>query len=70
MLLPINLLIILYYCICLNAKRTVLVVSIFEVITFIVIIVYDILVTTVVPNDDHVPWSQESYEEPRDVSVL
>jgi hypothetical protein len=27
-------------------------------------------VATVVPDDDHVPWSQESYEEPRDVSVL
>ena len=65
MLLPINLLIILYYCICLNAKRTVLVVSIIEVIAIIVIIVYVILVTTVVPDDDHVPWSQESYKEPR-----
>ncbi len=32
MLLPINLVIILHYCICLNAKRTVLVVSIIEVI--------------------------------------
>jgi hypothetical protein len=43
MLLPINLLIIIYYCICLNAKRTVLVVSIIEVISIIVIIVNDIL---------------------------
>ena len=66
MLLPINLLIIIYYCICLNAKRTVLVVSIIEVVAIIVIIVYDILGTTVVPDDDHVPGCQELYEEPRD----
>jgi hypothetical protein len=66
MLLPINLLIILYYCICANAKRTVPVVSIIEVIAIIVIIVYDILVITLVPCDYHVPVSQESYEEPRD----
>jgi hypothetical protein len=59
MLLPINLWIILYYCICLNAKRTVLVVSIIEVIAIIVIIVSDIFVTTVVADDDHVPGSQE-----------
>jgi len=44
--------------------------SIIEVIAIIVIIVSDIFVATVVPDDDHVPWSQESYEEPRDVSVL
>jgi hypothetical protein len=50
----------------LNAKRTVLVVSIIEAIAIIVIIVCDILVTTVVLDDDHVPGSQESYEEPRD----
>ncbi len=55
-----------YYCLCLNAKRTVLVVTIIEVIATIGIIVYDILVATVVPDDDHVPRSQESYEEPRD----
>ncbi len=42
-----------------NAKRTVLVVSIIEVIAIIVIIVSDIFVTTVVPNDDHVPGPQE-----------
>ena len=59
MLLPINLVIILYYCICLNAKRTVFVVPIIEVIAIIVIIVSDIFVTTVVPDDDHVPGSQE-----------
>ncbi len=45
MLLPINLLITLYYCICLNAKRTVLVVSIIEVIAIIVIIVSDMIIT-------------------------
>ncbi len=49
-----------------KAKRTVLVVSIIEVIAIIVIIVSDIFVATVVPNDDHVPGSQKSYEEPRD----
>jgi hypothetical protein len=66
MLLPINLLLILYYCICLNAKRTVLVVSIIEVIAIIVIIVSDIFVTKVVPDDDHVPGSQRlSRTEPR-----
>jgi hypothetical protein len=60
-LFPINLLIILYYCICLKAKRTVIVISIIEVIAIIVIMVnhvYDIFVTTVVPDDDHVPGSQ------------
>ena len=66
MFLPIDLLIILYYCICLNAKRKVLVVSLIEVIAVIVIIVNDILVTTVVPDADHVLGSQEYYEEPRD----
>jgi hypothetical protein len=66
MLLPTNLLIGVYCCIWLNAKWTVLVVSIIEVIAFIVIIVYDILVITVVPDDYHVPVSQESYKEPRD----
>jgi hypothetical protein len=50
----------------LSAKRTVLVISIIEIIGIIVIIVYDIFVATVVPDDDHVPGSQESYEEPRD----
>jgi hypothetical protein len=50
----------------LSAKRTVLVISIIEVIAIIVIIVYDILVATVVPDDDHVPGSQESYKEARD----
>jgi hypothetical protein len=50
----------------LNVKRTVLVVSIIEVVAIIVIIVYDILGTTVVSNDDHVPGSQETYKEPRD----
>jgi hypothetical protein len=59
-------LIILYFCICLSAERTVLVLSTIEVIAIIVIFVYDILGTTVVSNDDHVPGSQESYEEPRD----
>ena len=49
-----------------SAKRTVLIISIIEVIAIIVIIVSDIFVGTVVPNDDHVPESQESYEEPRD----
>jgi hypothetical protein len=48
MLFPINLLIIIHYCICSKAKRTVIVVSIIEVIASIVIIVYDIFVTTVV----------------------
>jgi hypothetical protein len=66
MFLPINLLIILFYCLCLSAKRTVLVIAIIEVIAIIVIIVYDILVATVVPIDDHVPGSQESEEKPRD----
>ena len=42
--------IILYYCTCLNAKRTVLVISMIEAIAIIVIIVYDILGTTVVPD--------------------
>jgi hypothetical protein len=50
MLLPINLLIILYYCLCLSTKRTVLVISILDVIAIIVIIAYDILGTTVVPD--------------------
>jgi hypothetical protein len=50
----------------LSAKRTVLIISIIEVIAIIVIIVYDIFVATVVPDNDHVPGSQESYEEPRD----
>jgi hypothetical protein len=50
----------------LSAKRTVLIISIIEVIAIIVIIVSDIFVATVVPNDDHVPEFQESYEEPRD----
>jgi hypothetical protein len=59
MLLPISIVIILYYCICLNAKRTVLVVSIIEIIAIIVIIASDIFVTTVVPDDDHVTGSQE-----------
>ena len=58
-------LIILYYCICLSVKRTVLVVSITEVIAIFVIIVNDIFVTTVVTDDDNVPVSQEPYEEPR-----
>ncbi len=49
-----------------SAKQTVLIISIFEVIAIIVIIVSDIFVATVVPDDDHVPGSQESYEEPRD----
>ncbi len=49
-----------------SAKRTVLIISIIEVIAIIVIIVSDIFVAIVVPNDDHVPGSQESYEEPRD----
>ncbi len=48
-----------------NAKRTVLVVSIIEVIAIIVIFVNDIFVTTVVTNEDDVPVSQEPYEEPR-----
>ncbi len=48
-----------------SAKRTVLIISIIEVI---VIIVSDIFVATVVPDDDYVPGSQESYEEPRDDS--
>jgi hypothetical protein len=60
MLLPINILIILYFCLCWRAKRTVLVISIIEVIAIIVIIVNDILVSTVVPDDDHLPGSQES----------
>jgi hypothetical protein len=63
---PINLLIILCYCICLDAEGTVIVVSIIEIIAIIVIIVCDIFVTTVVPDDDHVPGCQELYEEPRD----
>ncbi len=42
------------------------IISIIEVIAIIGIIVYDTLVETVVPDDDHVPGSQESYEEPRD----
>ncbi len=42
-----------------KAKWTVIVVSIIEVITIVVNIVYDIFVTTMVPNDDHVPGSQE-----------
>ncbi len=46
-----------------SAKRTVLIIS---VIAIIVIIVSDIFVATVVPGDDHVPGSLESYEEPRD----
>jgi len=50
----------------LSAKRAVLIISIIEVIAIIVIIVSDIFVATVVPDDDHVPGSQESYEEPRD----
>jgi hypothetical protein len=50
----------------LNAKRTFIVVSIIAVIAFIVIIVHDIFVTTVVTDDDNVPVSQEPYEEPRD----
>ena len=37
-----------------------------RLLLLIVIIVSDIFVGTVVPNDDHVPESQESYEEPRD----
>ena len=41
------------------------VVTIIEVIDIIVIIVSDIFVATVVPDDDHVPVSQKSYEEPR-----
>ena len=49
-----------------NAKRTVLVVSITEVIAIFVIIVNDIFVTTVVTNEVNVPVSQEPYEEPRD----
>ncbi len=49
-----------------SAKRTVLIISIIEVIAIIVIIVSDIFVATVVPDDDHVPGSQESYVEPRD----
>jgi hypothetical protein len=40
----------------LKAKRTVIVVSTIEVIAIIVIIVY---ITAVVPDDYHVPWSQE-----------
>jgi hypothetical protein len=44
----------------LSAKRTVLIISIIEVIAIVVIIVSDIFVGTVVPNDDHVPESQES----------
>ena len=60
MLFPINLLIILHYCISLSAKRTVIGISIIEVIAVIVIIAYDIFVTIVVPDDDHVPGSQES----------
>ncbi len=48
-----------------GAKRTVLIISIIEVIAIIVII-SDIFVATVVIDDDHVPGSQESYEEPRD----
>ncbi len=59
MLFPMNLVIILYYCICLEAKRTAIVVSIFEVIAIIVIIAYDIFVRTVVSDDDHVPESQQ-----------
>ncbi len=49
-----------------SAKRTVLIISIIEVIAIIVIIVSEIFVATVVPDDDHVPGSQESYGEPRD----
>ncbi len=48
-----------------NAKQTVLVVSITEVIVIFVIIVNDIFVTTAVTNEDNVPVSQEPYEEPR-----
>jgi hypothetical protein len=59
MLFPFNLLIILNYCICLSAKRTVIGISIIEVIAIIVIFAYDIFVTTVVPDDDHVQGSQE-----------
>jgi hypothetical protein len=46
--------------------RTVLVVSIIEVIAFIVIIVNDIFVAAVVTDDDNVPVSHEPYEEPGD----
>ena len=49
-----------------SAQLTVLIISIIEVIAIIVIIVSDIFVGTVVPNDDHVPESQVSNEEPRD----
>ncbi len=48
-----------------NAKRTVLVVSINGVIAIFVIIVNDIFVTTVVTDDENVLVSQEPYEEPR-----
>jgi hypothetical protein len=50
----------------LNAKWTVLVNSIIEVIAIIVVIISDIFVTTVVTDDDNVPVSQEPYEVPRD----
>jgi hypothetical protein len=50
----------------LNAKRTVLVVSIIEVIAIIVSIVNDIFVTTVVTDDDNVAVSQAPYEDSRD----
>ena len=49
-----------------SAKRTVLIILIIKVISIIVTSVSDIFVATVVPGDDHVPGSQESYEEPRD----
>ncbi len=42
-----------------KAKWAVIVVSIIEAIAIIVIIAYDIFVTTVVPDDNHVPGSQE-----------
>ncbi len=47
-----------------------IVVSIIEVIATIDILVYDKFVTIVVPDDDHVPGSQEPFEVVEQVGKL